>query len=182
MVSNLAWGVLSTTSTRSEGTSPGTAFGNPYSYADVDGVPYIYASDLDASMVDVFAKNATVGAASLALSEAALKELDGSATQPSCDIKNVQALGDPENPPCARLVLSGAVSKVAVGTDEESRAKEALFARHPSFKHYPSGHSFYVAKLSLTGIWLINMFGACGPPLIPACLLRPTLRCLLGFM
>merc|ERR1712176_615235 len=93
MVSNLAWGVLSTTSTRSEGTSPGTAFGNPYSYADVDGVPYIYASDLDASMVDVFAKNATEGAASLALSEAALPG------EPLRSCKIGTFLGDPENPP-----------------------------------------------------------------------------------
>ena len=54
MVGNLQWGVLSTTSTRSAGTTVGAPFGNPYSFADVDGVPYFYASGLDASMVDLF--------------------------------------------------------------------------------------------------------------------------------
>jgi hypothetical protein len=35
MVAELTWGTLSTLSTRSNGTTPGDAFGNPYSYADV---------------------------------------------------------------------------------------------------------------------------------------------------
>ena len=38
--------------------------------------------------------------------------------------------GSPENPPCARLVLSGAVVKVT-DASEEASAKAALFARHP---------------------------------------------------
>ena len=35
----------------------------------------------------------------------------------------------------------------------------ALFKRHPSFANYPAGHSFYVAKMELSGIWEIDMFG-----------------------
>jgi len=152
MVSNLAWGVLSTISTRSQGSTIGAPFGNPYSFADVNGVPYMYASDLDASMVDLFvgSRNTT---ASFAMSEAAL---------PGPPLRNCKIgtfLGDPENPPCARLVLSGTVSKVAAGSDEESTAKQSLYSRHPSFANYPAGHDFFVAKLNITGIWLINMFG-----------------------
>ena len=36
-VRSLQWGVLSPTSPRSEGTTAGAPFGNPYSFADVDG-------------------------------------------------------------------------------------------------------------------------------------------------
>ena len=95
MVSNINWGVLSTTSSRSQGSTVGDAFGNPYSFADVGGVPYMYASDLDASMQD----NATHSRASLAISEAAVTTADGTATFSAYNIANVSALGDPENPP-----------------------------------------------------------------------------------
>ena len=54
MAAKLTWGTLSTTSTRSNGSQVGDAFGNPYSFADVGGVPYIYASNLDASAIDLF--------------------------------------------------------------------------------------------------------------------------------
>ena len=155
MVSNINWGALSTTSSRKDGTTIGDAFGNPYSFADVGGVPYMYASDLDASMQD----NATHSQASLALSEAAVTTSDGAAAFSACDIANVSALGDPENPPCARLVLSGKMVRVVAKSDEETAAKAALFARHPSFKHYPSGHGFFVAKLALDGLWLIDFYG-----------------------
>ena len=54
----LTWGHFSTISTRAEGTAEGAAFGNPYSFADVDGVPYIYASQLDASCIDLWGDDA----------------------------------------------------------------------------------------------------------------------------
>ena len=53
--------------------------------------------------------------------------------------------------PCARLVLSGDLSKVAAGADEHKAAMAALVAKHPSFADYPAGHDFYVAKLTLDG-------------------------------
>merc|ERR1712019_18892 len=53
MTKTLNWGVMSTISTRDEATTVGDAFGNPYSHADVAGVPYFFASDLDASMIDI---------------------------------------------------------------------------------------------------------------------------------
>lgn len=154
MVSNLEWGTLSTTSTRSEGTAVGAAFGNPYAFADVGGTPYLYASDLDASMLDINGGNANV---SLSLSEAALFGRKSFWWKQRCAIG--QPLGDPENPPCARLVLSGAMHKLAAGSEEATKATAALFARHPSFAHYPPGHGFYVAKMELSGVWEIDMFG-----------------------
>jgi len=156
MVSAIQWGALVTTSTRnqSEGSQPGDAFGNPNSLADVAGVPYIYASALDASFVDIAAGETRI---SFALTEAALQNSDGSANVTSCKIG--AGLGDPENPPCARLILSGVVSKVSEGTDEEKQAQSALFARHPSFKNYPSGHDFFIAKLTVDHVWLISAYG-----------------------
>ena len=56
-------------------------------------------------------------------------------------------------------MLSGNITKVAAGSPEEKTAMGALLARHPSFANYPKGHGFYVAKLALDGIWLIDFFG-----------------------
>lgn len=126
------------------------AFGNPNSIADLDGVPYIYASNEDSSFVDI-ALNKRV---SFALSEAALTTKDGSANITACKIG--VGFGDPQNPPCARLVFSGNISQPAVGSAEEVKAKAALFARHPSFKHFPKDHNFFVAKLNIDGLWLID--------------------------
>ena len=55
-------------------------------------------------------------------------------------------LGDPENPLCARLVVAGAMSQVAAGSDEESNATAALFERYPSFKEYPVEHDFFISR------------------------------------
>jgi hypothetical protein len=156
MAQELSWGVLSTLSTRSEGSSVGDAFGNPYSFADVNGVPYFYASGLDASAIDLFTGPGATTRASFALSEAA-ESGRGLLHNQACKIGTY--LGDPENPPCARLQLAGTVSKLEANSTEEVAAKNALLARHPSFKDYPAGHGFFVAKLTLDGIWLIDMYG-----------------------
>ena len=121
------------------------------------GVPYVYASLLDASMVDTLGAPGASPRATLALSEAALPSKPLSACHigsfPFGECAAVPALyhlrparplgppsfttcvtfavgGSPENPPCARLVLSGAVVKVT-DASEEASAKAALFARHP---------------------------------------------------
>ena len=149
----LDWGVLSTTSTRTEGTAVGDAFGNPYSFAEVGGVPYFYGSTLDASMTDAFTGAGASPRASFSLSEA---ELSGDDELSSCRIGSI--LGDPENPPCARLVLSGALVNVS-GTPEGAAAWTALVAKHPSFADYPASHDFFVSKLDVDGIFFIDMFG-----------------------
>merc|ERR1719313_989962 len=166
MVKSLTWGVLSTTSTRTQGTSMGASFGNPYSFADVAGVPYFYASDMDASMIDLFGSEGAGASAraSLALSHASLMLDNGTAAEAACRIGD--GLGDPENPPCARLVISGTMTKVQTGSAEDEAARAALFERHASFKNYPKDHGFYVAKMTLDGVWLISAYGG-------AAILRP---------
>jgi len=161
MVSNINWGVLSTTSTRIQGALLGEAFGNPYSFADADtGVPYFYASDLDASMIDAFIGNASIKPnpqATLTISEASLHNATSPATQQACRIGT--PLGDPENPPCARLVLSGKLMKLSNGSAEYKLAYASLLKRHPSFKLYPPGHDFFVAKMELDGVFLLDFYG-----------------------
>lgn len=161
MASNVNWGFLSTTSARVQGALLGEAFGNPYSFADADtGVPYFYASNLDASMIDAFTGNASVKPspqATLAISEATLHNATSPATQSACRIGT--PLGDPENPPCARLVLSGKLMKLDSGSAEYKLAHASLLKRHPSFKLYPPGHDFFVAKMDLDGVWLIDFYG-----------------------
>merc|ERR1711862_377302 len=88
------------------------------------------------------------------LSEA---QLSGTKVVKACTIG--APLGDPENPPCARLVLTGNVVKLGVNTTEEVTAKAALFQRHPSFANYPPGHDFFVAKMEITDIWFIDFYG-----------------------
>jgi len=164
MAQTLDWGFLSTISTRSEASKPGDAFGNPYSFADAStGVPYFYASDLDASMIDVFTAKTAKPRASLVLSEATI-------TDPNWLLRQYCAkgtfIGDPENPPCARLVLSGKMVRLAANSTEEKTARAALFLRHPSFANYPAGHDFFVAKMEVDGVWLIDFYGGAGiiPP------------------
>ena len=93
----------------------------------------------------------------LSLSEAALLGPKGFWWKQKCAIG--QPLGDPENPPCARLVLTGTVVKPDAESDEAKRAMAALLLRHPSFANYPSGHGFYVAKMEISAAWEIDKFG-----------------------
>jgi hypothetical protein len=164
MARTIEWGVLSTTSTRSDGSAVGEAFGNPYSFADANsGTPYFYASDLDASMTDLFTAQKSNPRATFAISEASLHNASSSATQAACMIGS--ALGDPENPPCARLVLSGRMVKLEKGSSEDKLARASLFARHPSFRFFPPGHAFFVVKMVVDGVWLIDFYG--GAAIIP---------------
>jgi hypothetical protein len=153
MVHTLTYGALSTTSTRSQGSSKGDAFGNPYSFADVAGVPYFFGSDLDASMMDLFAASSAKPRASFALSEAQLKA-DGEIA--ACKIGT--GFNDPENPPCARIVLSGKIMKVDENTEEAKAALASLVARHPSFSKY-AGLGFYVVKMQVDGIFFLDGYG-----------------------
>jgi len=152
MVKSLNWGILSTTSARSAGSTIGDAFGNPYAFADdSNGIPYFYASDLDASIVDLQESKRMT----LALSEATLAGTE--AEVKACTIG--QGYGDPENPPCARLVLSGDFVKLDDNSTEAVSAQAALFDRHPAFANYPPGHDFFVGKLEIDSIWLIDIYG-----------------------
>jgi len=153
MVYTLNWGVLSTISTRTDTAHSlrHAPFGNIYSFSDGDcdtssssGIPYLYITDLDQSMKDIY-ENPTI---SLTLTEAALSES-------SC---TPEGFTDPENPPCARLVITGTFSKVTSET-ELKFAKNAIFSRHPAMQYWPHDHEFFVGKLEIEDLWMLDWFG-----------------------
>uniref|UniRef100_A0A7S2H160 CREG-like beta-barrel domain-containing protein n=1 Tax=Helicotheca tamesis TaxID=374047 RepID=A0A7S2H160_9STRA len=162
MVHTLNWGVLSTISTRnnilhnddSSSSAPPVPFGNVYSFVDgpcdkSTGIPYIYASGMDQSMKDVTSNNAV----SFMLTEASLTNgLD------SCVVQS-GGYGDPEMPTCARVVITGRLEVVEENTEEEGMARNALLARHPSMGYWPDGHEFFVGKVVITDMWLLDEVG-----------------------
>mmetsp|Transcript_32906 Transcript_32906/g.50337 ORF Transcript_32906/g.50337 Transcript_32906/m.50337 type:complete len:249 (-) Transcript_32906:135-881(-) len=173
MVKSIKWGVLTTISSRldledgdvsvsasSGGGGGPVPFGNVYSFVDgtcdnSTGFPYLYGTFMDQSFEDTLKSRAV----SLTLSEAALDtECLSSDEFPSkvCSVVPF-GFGDPENPLCARLVLTG-VFKIVDG-GENTFATNALMERHPSMTYWPQDHNWEVAKIEVQDIWLIDYFG-----------------------
>ena len=144
----------------------GQAFGNPYSFSDggndnSTGTPYFLASTYDQSMHDIFdldnngtAPNLRV---SLTLTEAQLNPL-GNWNEfgvRACSISNG---GDPENPPCSRLVLSGLYVNLT-GTSEEDDAKRAFISKHPMGVEWETFSDFFYGKIEIDDVWFLDMYG-----------------------
>ena len=117
--------------------------GQVLSIADSSGRPFFY---LMGGAGDAFS-------ASLTISQAAL---DLTATSNSCQASKL----DPEDPRCAKLTVSGTMTK-AMG-DDIALGKAALFAKHPAMKQWPVGHGFTVYELKLTDLWMIDFYGGGG--------------------
>ena len=66
---------------------------------------------------------------------------------------------DPQDPPCARVILTGNTTKLEQDSDEAKFAKKAIFARHPNMIDYPHDHEFYFAKMNIEHICLLAWFG-----------------------
>ncbi len=66
---------------------------------------------------------------------------------------------DPQDPPCARVILTGSSSTIQEGSEEEDFAKEAIFSRHPNMIDYPKDHTFYFAKMNVEHVCLLAWFG-----------------------
>ena len=45
------------------------------------------------------------------------------------------------------------------GMLEAGPAEEALFAAHPAMATWPSDHSWFIGKLNILNLWLINIYG-----------------------
>ena len=172
MAHSLDWGVLSTISTRlsidgdnnvAQGFSEAVPFGNVYSFVDgtcvnSTGTLYFYGTYMDQSFLDT-KDNAAV---SFTLSEASLSSVcHNKSSLKAC---NLHGYGDPENPVCSRLTLSGLLQIVEDKT-EYDMAKGALFERHTSMQYWPENHDWVVAKLKVQDVWLIDYFG--GASVIP---------------
>jgi hypothetical protein len=169
MVHTLDWGVLTTISSRlTDSTGAAMPFGNVYSFVDgpcnsnatntwtAAGTPYFYGTYKDQSLKDMEANPA----ASLTLTEASVAAVCGAEALPSCRMQSVDS-GDPENPVCARLTLSGRLVEVFGATSgaELERAQAALFERHTQMQYWPANHNWVIFKLVIDDIWFIDYFG-----------------------
>jgi len=159
LVHSLNWGVVSTISTRNTTFPSPLPFGNVLSFVDGSctnstGTPYFYGTDMDQTYIDL-KENPVM---SFTLSEEGLGGVNYWQVANSC-----QALpglyGDPETPPCARLTMTGEFQRLEEGSEEEEFVKAAMFDRHPAMKRWPKGHEFYLGKLVVKDLWLLDWFG-----------------------
>jgi len=145
LVAVSSWAAMATTSTHV--TIEGFPFANVFSISDgpkdaPTGVPYLYLTPLELSVKDLEVSPK----ASLTMS---LAQTD------YCRDRQL----DPQDPLCAHLILTGQIEKVAPGSPEEALARAALFARHPEMEQWPEGHDWYVARLAVKHIYLLDYFG-----------------------
>jgi len=141
------WVSMATFSSRENFTDYPTA--NVFSMADgpVDhstGIPYFYLTEMELSIHDL-AKN---NKASLSMT---LAQGD------YCKKKGY----DPEDPRCAHIIMTGKIIKIDPETNagEYSFAHNGLFTRHPAMASWPSGHGWFVAKMEIENILLLDFFG-----------------------
>ncbi|XP_045496738.1 protein CREG1 [Colias croceus] len=112
------------------------------SLANSTGVPYFYMSPLDFTARDL-AKN-TRATILVSLEETRF-----------CENQKY----DPEDPRCTRLMLSGKMKKVKEGTSEFNFAKAALFERHPAMATWPTDHDWFITKMKIAQIAMVDWFG-----------------------
>ncbi|KAG6453362.1 hypothetical protein O3G_MSEX008100 [Manduca sexta] len=112
------------------------------SLANSTGVPYFYMSPLDFSARDLSKNNRATVLVSLEETR-------------YCE----QQKYDPEDPRCTRLMLSGKMKKLKENTPEFTFAKAALFERHPAMAHWPTDHDWFIGKLKIVQIAMVDWFG-----------------------
>ena len=118
------------------------------------GVPYLYGTYMDQSFVDV-SENDIVA---LTLSEASLSSVcNDHESVKSCSLNN--QYGDPENPVCGRLTITGKLEVLKKNTTEYEFAKGALFERHTSMESWPEDHGWVIAKIDVQDLWLVDFYG-----------------------
>uniref|UniRef100_UPI00358F30C1 protein CREG1-like n=1 Tax=Myxine glutinosa TaxID=7769 RepID=UPI00358F30C1 len=104
------------------------------------GVPYFYVTAFDPAIKDLLVD--PVASLSISLAETNYCRQHGF---------------DAQSPLCVRVELAGIIGKV-FGSEEEI-AKKALFSRHPEMKTWPSSHGYFVAKMNISSISLLDHFG-----------------------
>ncbi|XP_063991579.1 protein CREG1 [Diachasmimorpha longicaudata] len=151
IVNQANWSSVATISTRKD--IPSFPFAGVISVSDGpvgngSGIPYMYLTPLDFTTKDL--------------------EEDSRATLMMTLAQGTwckQKLMDPMDPRCARVGLSGTITKVSSGDYDYDIAKNAVFGRHPWFSSLPKNHHFFFAKLNILSIAMLDAFG--GPKYIP---------------
>lgn len=145
VVHTSAWASIATISTALP--IQGFPFANIISVCDgpvnkSSGVPYMYMTRFDLSGKDLLSNDK----ATLSFSEA---------QSDYCSKEDF----DPEDPRCARVLLTGHIIELKNGTTEANFAQNALFSRHPIMKSWPSDHHFFFAKMDIVHIYVLDYFG-----------------------
>ncbi|XP_032836406.2 protein CREG1-like isoform X1 [Petromyzon marinus] len=144
------WAALATLSGRAP-PGRGLPFASVFSVSDgpagdASGVPYMYLSSLDVSVKDI----------------AADPRVSMTMTLASTDYCS-RGVYDPQSPLCARVTLIGNVSRV-VDEAEAAFARVALFSRHPEMRQWPPSHGWFLARLDIASVWVVDYFG--GPVVV----------------
>ena len=119
-------------------------FANVVSHADgsspenCTGFPYFYLTKLDPTARDL-ARNAW---STLTIS---LMNAPGG------------CITDPEDPTCWKISLIG--KTLPVSKSDEKTAMEALYARHPEMKSWPTDHNFQAYHFQVEKVFFIDFFG-----------------------
>ncbi|XP_061482835.1 protein CREG2 [Rhineura floridana] len=137
------WGFLATRSAQEK--IQGTPFGNCLSMSDgptdnSTGTPFFYVTPKDNTVADLM-KNSI---ASLTLPEA-----EGDLCR--------KTIVDPDDPRCARLILTGQM--ITVPLEEMEFAKQALFSRHTVMRKWPRNYEWFFMKMNVEHVWLQNWYG-----------------------
>ncbi|EZA47318.1 hypothetical protein DMN91_012951 [Ooceraea biroi] len=111
------------------------------------GIPYMYLTPLDFTAKDLVKDHRATLLMSLAQGN-------------YCKDKE----WDPMDPRCARVMLSGKIKALKNTTEEHNIAKQLFFGRHPKLENMPTDHEFFLAKLKISAIALLDHFG--GPKYI----------------
>eukprot|EP00854_Cymbomonas_tetramitiformis_P029067 gene29067-36137_t len=146
LVKEATFAAISTTSAGHEGISEkGSVFANGQDISDgiagsSTGIIYLYLSALDPTGADLLVNPR----GSVTISEAQL---------------NASGCGqtDPEDPTCAKLTLSGKISKVTGSVAD--LAKAAIQSRHPATKSWPTDHNFFYLQMSVEAIFFLDFYG-----------------------
>ncbi|XP_050349211.1 protein CREG1 [Nymphalis io] len=112
------------------------------SMANSTGIPYFYMSPLDFTARDLSKNTRATILVSLEQTR-------------YCENQKY----DPEDPRCTRLMLSGKMKKIKESTNEYTFAKAALFERHPAMANFPADHDWFIAKMKIAQIAMVDWFG-----------------------
>jgi hypothetical protein len=106
------------------------------------GTPYVYVSELVEAIQDLHNDSRCSFTMSLAQGD-------------YCKQKKL----DPQDPLCAQVTLVGRMDRVQNGTTDWVFAQDALFSRHPEMLLWPKDHNFFIMKLHIERIRLLDYFG-----------------------
>ncbi|XP_063704921.1 protein CREG1 [Culicoides brevitarsis] len=75
------------------------------------------------------------------------------------DMSCRKANTDSMEPTCARIMMTGSIKKIVEGEEEFNFAREAMFSRHPAAKKWIATHKFYLCKLMIDNIVVLDYYG-----------------------